>query len=210
MDNLTKRVLAAFLPNIVNRSVTELVSEIVNRVRPSPILSHTLKSGTVRRFWQKAVLAVTLPLLSVLGALGIWAQSVDGAEISMAQVQQSESRILSPGGHSSATDLEAEARCDPMKLTATARLSWKLASPPGSQQRVDMTMFRDGFQTGKFTTTGPLPPDQTQLNLNSGEPGINYAWRVLTLTGEGWVPSETARLPWPSCPVDRRAPGGME
>lgn len=34
------------------------------------------------------------------------------------------------------------------------------------------------------------------------EPGLNYRWRVLTRTNDGWVPSETLVCAAPVCPAD--------
>jgi hypothetical protein len=101
-----------------------------------------------------------------------------------------------------ATDLEAEVRCEPVKSAGTARLRWKPASPSGGSQRLEMTKFRDGFENGQISIIGPLPRDQSETTFSSGEPGINYYWRVLTKTGSDWTPSKIARLPWPSCPKD--------
>lgn len=205
MNNWTKKVFTVFFPSVVSR---ESVSEIINSIPPGPVLIYISKSRTAQCFWQNGLSSVTVGLFWILMAFGAWTQPADGAEPSNTELN--ESLILSPGGPGAAISLKAGVRCDPVKVTGTARLSWKVASPPGTQQRVDMTMFRDGFQTGNFMTLGPVPSDQSEMEFNSGEPGINYAWRVLTLTGEGWVPSEPARLPWPACPVDRRAQQDMD
>jgi hypothetical protein len=169
------------------------------------LINYMLKCRVPRSSRQNARLMATAGFLWMLTAFAVSIYPADGA-MPTAELEESEARMLSPGGPGAARNLLADARCDPVKLTAIAQLSWKSASPPAGQQRVDLTMFRDGFDKGKFTTLGPLPPDQSQVQITSGEPGINYYWRVLTLTESGWVPSKTERLPWPSCPTNTRSP----
>jgi len=84
-----------------------------------------------------------------------------------------------------------------------AKLSWTLANTPGSQQRVDLSMYWNGFETGNFETIGPLPPDQSVVESDELKSGIYYYWRVVTLTPEGWVPSETANCAVRFCPGGR-------
>ena len=109
--------------------------------------------------------------------------------------------ILSPGGAYAATDLVAKVQCSETHMgKAIAKLNWTVATAPGSQQRIDITMYWDGFERGNFETSGPHPPGQSFVELERLEPGINYYWRVLTLTPKGWVPSATARCKVPVCP----------
>ena len=112
--------------------------------------------------------------------------------------------ILSPGGAYAASSLVAKVRRSETHIgKAIAKLTWRAANALGSQQRIDITMYWDGFEKGNFQTIGPNPPDQSFVELDRLEPGINYYWRVLTLTPEGWVPSETARCAVPAYPIDR-------
>jgi hypothetical protein len=109
--------------------------------------------------------------------------------------------ILSGGGAYAARSLVAEVRCSETHIgKAIAKLTWRVSNSPGSQQRIDITMYWDGFEKGHFETIGPHPPDQSFVELERLEPGINYYWRVLTLTPKGWVPSETTRCGVPVCP----------
>jgi hypothetical protein len=136
-----------------------------------------------------------------LGILAIWlvcSGSVDGTERATARSTRSD--VLSSGDTNVATDLNAEARCNLTGSKATGRLVWKPTSAAGNQQRVDITMFRDGFETGNFKSIGPFPAGTADIKLDTGEPGIHYYWRVSTLTREGWIPSKTERLIWPVCP----------
>ena len=167
-------------------------------------INHGLQLCVPQSFRRNTILVTTAALLWTVVALGVWADCADGAALLSAGLQQNKSQVLNISVPSTATDLQVvTAQCDPVKRTGVVRLSWEPARSPGSQQRMDMTMFRDGFQTGQFTTLGPLPPDQSEVELTSGESNINYAWRVLTLTAAGWVPSEPAYVMWPFCPVTR-------
>ena len=107
-------------------------------------------------------------------------------------------------GPSNATDLQVSAECSKTEPgTRVARFTWKVAREPGKTQRVDITPFRDGFEKeGKYQTVAQLAAKDSSAEWKGGEPGVNYYWRVLALTGEGWVPSETGRYSAPICPVD--------
>lgn len=168
------------------------------------LFNRRLKSCMSQYVRRNATLATMSALLWILITFGVGTYPADGAAPSTTEHQENQSRILPRGSSGAATALKAEARCSIEKRVGIGRLSWQPADLPGSQHRVDMTGFRDGFQTGNFVIIGPLAPDQFEIELDSGEPGINYYWRVLTLTEDGWVPSEIKRLPWPICPVDRR------
>ena len=112
--------------------------------------------------------------------------------------------ILSPGGVYAATGLVAKvSRSQTQPGKAIATLSWTATNEPGRQQRIDITKYWDGFERGRFNTVGPLTPGQSVVELNNLEPGIDYYWRVLSLTPQGWVPSQTARCAVRAYPVDR-------
>ncbi|MEM8649907.1 MAG: hypothetical protein AAGF54_05195, partial [Pseudomonadota bacterium] len=70
------------------------------------------------------------------------------------------------------------------------------------QQRIDITPFRNGFESNSFDTIGELESTRSEMVWDGGEPGINYYWRVLTRTPEGWVSSDISRYEAPTCPVD--------
>lgn len=111
--------------------------------------------------------------------------------------------ILPPGGQGAATDLHAELTCseaDPRM--GVASLSWRPATQLGVEQRVVLTIYRDGFERGDFGASETLKPDQTTVLWQplSGQ-AIHY-WRVLTLHSEGWVPSETMSFTGPTCVAD--------
>ena len=102
-----------------------------------------------------------------------------------------------------ALGLEAKAECSQTELRkGIAKLSWKVAATPGIAQRVDVSIYRDGFETGKFETVGSLPPRQSSLVWERLDPGIIHYYRVLTLHTQGWVASETASFEGPTCVAD--------
>ena len=111
--------------------------------------------------------------------------------------------ILPLGDPGAATNLQAEVECsveEPRK--GIAKLSWTVATSPGSAQRVDVTIFRGGFERGEFETTGPLPPSQSSLVWDRLSGQAIHFWRVLTLHADGWVPSETSSFEGPTCAAD--------
>ena len=107
------------------------------------------------------------------------------------------------GGPGAATDLEADAACtETAARTWSATLTWSVASPPGSEQRVAITTHKNGFERADAELIGPLPPDQNSLLLEQRQAQGNHYWRVLTLHDNGWVASDTALFVGPTCAAD--------
>ena len=117
--------------------------------------------------------------------------------------------ILPLGTPGSASQLKAGARCHETKpRTAQVVLRWSTASPvAGGTQRVDISPLRDGFATDRYSTTRLLPAAIDAVGLESGDAGINYYWRVLTATPDGWLSSPVERFEVPVCPFDEVDPG---
>jgi hypothetical protein len=111
--------------------------------------------------------------------------------------------ILEGNRPESPRGLSVAARCsDTNRGSSVVEFRW---SPPPSAvqaQRLDISMFRDGFRTGRFETVGRVPAAQDRLVWGAARAGVNYYWRVMVLTAQGWVPSETGRYEAPICPVD--------
>jgi hypothetical protein len=113
------------------------------------------------------------------------------------------SSAFSQESSSMALGLEAKAECSQTELRkGIAKLSWKVAATPGIAQRVDVSIYRDGFATGNFETAGSLSPSQSSLEWQRLEPGIIHYYRVLTLHTHGWVGSEIASFEGPTCVAD--------
>jgi len=111
--------------------------------------------------------------------------------------------ILDTAGSAAASGLQAMVGCSESEpRNGIAKLSWDIAPKSGSSQRVVMTIFRDGFITGRFQKSEPLASDETSLVWERLEPGIIHFWRVLTLQPDRWVASETATLDPPMCVAD--------
>ncbi len=142
----------------------------------------------------------------LVGAL-LTASSASAAELASAQTLPQGIPILDPGGPGAATALHATSECSEAELRkGIAKLSWAVAPSSGSEQRVVMTIFRDGFIRGAFQTSGPLASQQAFLVWEGLEPGIIHFWRVLTLQAGGWVPSEITSFEAPTC-VANMVPG---
>jgi hypothetical protein len=112
-------------------------------------------------------------------------------------------RILESGGSQAPGALQVIGRCSDVNLgKGVAEFTWSAQASEVQAQRIDISMFRDGFQTERFETVARVPTAQNRLVWDDARPGINYYWRVLVLTSQGWLPSETARYEAPICPVD--------
>ncbi len=132
--------------------------------------------------------------------------------------EESSVAVLPPGATPAAGELAAAAACHPTKhRAALVALSWRPAGQdgatadgpdappaavPAADQRVELTKFRDGFGTGRLLATRRLATEVNAVAVDSPETGINYYWRVLTLTAQGWAPSATGRFEVPICPYD--------
>jgi hypothetical protein len=105
------------------------------------------------------------------------------------------------------TALAAQTECsrtEPGK--ATAQLSWNCGPSCAEEHRVVVTIYPDGFDTGRFETSETMAPGQSSLVWKELHGQAFHFWRVLTRRGNTWVPSETARFEGPTCatPLRRR------
>jgi len=84
-----------------------------------------------------------------------------------------------------------------------------------SEYRIDVTMFRDGFEGGRFEShiltaaqkRGAEAPNrphglENSMVVSELRAAVYYSARVLILTPDGWVASETVEFLTPICPVD--------
>lgn len=122
---------------------------------------------------------------------------------------ETELGILPLGTPGSASQLEAVAGCHETKArTALVALRWSTeGTQAGAALRVDVSKLRDGFSTRRFSMTRVLPGATDAVALESAEPGVNYYWRVLATTPDGWVSSPVERFEVPVCPFDEVDPG---
>jgi len=107
-----------------------------------------------------------------------------------------------PSGGTAATQLRVTAACeqgDPGRSVVTFR--WRPAPRRGDVQRLDVTAFLDGFETGRFMSSERLPPGASIYRWEGLEP-FGYRWRVLTRHGDAWTTSRQATFSGPVCVSD--------
>ena len=118
------------------------------------------------------------------------------------QIAQNEERVLADSNVPAARELSVRADCDRVNAgLPLAVFSWAPPDEYDGRQRIDITPYRNGFASDDFESIR-LEAKQTILEWSGGEAGINYYWRVLTRTPDGWVASTIARYEVPTCPVD--------
>lgn len=101
------------------------------------------------------------------------------------------------------TELEVIARCSETRqrgIDVTFR--WRVERAQVTAHRVDLSMFRGGFTTDRYLTSGERPADEKRLHFESALPGLYYYWRLLSKTPDGWVVSGNGRFDSPICPAD--------
>lgn len=102
-----------------------------------------------------------------------------------------------------ATDLRAEIFCDPAASgRGLAEFRWTPADPPGQEQRIEVTIFKNGFETGDFEQSKALSPDDNVFVFESVQGQAVHRWRVVTVGAAAEVPSDTARFEGPLCVDD--------
>jgi hypothetical protein len=111
--------------------------------------------------------------------------------------------ILPPGGPGAATNLQSVPICNlDFSSQGMATLTWTRSKNRGIEQRVALTTYVRGFETGAYVVVGPLPPDQQEVVWEQTNPGITHFWLVLTLHTEGWIPSEVSSFEGAVCLSD--------
>ncbi|WP_455210864.1 hypothetical protein [Kaarinaea lacus] len=102
-----------------------------------------------------------------------------------------------------ASELAAQVECsDLVRFKSIAQLSWRPAENAGDEQRIDVTIFKDGFETGRFESSKALPPDITSYQFDDVKGQALHRWRVVTRTGNDVFFSETARFEGVVCVGD--------
>lgn len=114
--------------------------------------------------------------------------------------------VLATGGSGAATELDADVDCNTVEPRhGLFTLHWRPAQEPGTEQRVQVTIFRDGFAQGLYEASGPLAPDRSSFEWHRVHGRAIHLWRVLTRHESGWTASETARVTGPVCIYDAPA-----
>ena len=147
--------------------------------------------------------------LSLLAALAVQACGPSGGDDPGVAGTTPNPQIAGSTGTSSArsvgaaTNLSAEIFCDPVvSNSGLAEFRWTPADPPGQEQRVEVTIFKRGFETGNFEESKPLPPDDDVFVFESVQGQAVHRWRVVTVGAAAEVTSETSRFEGPLCVDD--------
>jgi len=120
------------------------------------------------------------------------------AEPVLAQPVSYEKGVLTPDAQ-----LTVDARCSRTRVRAAdVTLQWTVTRAGTTALRVDLTDLSDGFATGKYVTSGVLEAGETKFEFADALPGINYYWRVLAKTAQGWTFVGSGRFDGPICPKD--------
>ncbi len=155
-----------------------------------------MKRGVTAGVMTTSILAWTF------AAAAVSAQYPDFETFTPVTPEEAAVTLLPPALPGGAGDLRFSERCsETRRRTAVIALSWRAGQGNGDQ-RVDITKFRDGFDLGRYQTSGRLPHGQTAAGVEAPEPGLRYYWRVLTETPAGWIPSAVERFEVPVCPWD--------
>jgi hypothetical protein len=112
--------------------------------------------------------------------------------------------VIGPaGGAGAATQLAANPRCDETgSRNGVADLSWVPAATAGSEQRVAVTIFPEGFATANFEVSPQLSARAAAYTWPKTNPGGVHRWRVLTRHGSTWTPSDTSMFTGATCVAD--------
>ena len=111
--------------------------------------------------------------------------------------------VLAAGGQRAATNLESRTGCsDDEPGKGFADLKWSPATQPGREQKIQVTIFRRGFEAGDFQTSEALAPERTTYRWTRPQGQAIHYWQVLTRHSDGWIPSETAKFEGPACVAD--------
>jgi hypothetical protein len=144
------------------------------------------------------------PLLYLIFACSLQACGSSGSDDQSRNDDPSQSATLLSGSalgvRDEATELRAEISCDPaVRRKGLAQLSWTPADPPGQEQKIVFTIFKEGFESGAFEESKPLPSNQDSFLLETVHGQAVHRWRVLTVTATAEIPSDTARFEGPVC-----------
>jgi hypothetical protein len=147
--------------------------------------------------------------LAILGSCLLLAAATDAlvhpptATFTPVDEEQLAIPLLPAGAVPGADDLTYTADClDTNPRRGLIALAWAPRGGKLSAQRIDVTQFHEGFETGRFDVSATLAAGVRAISLENPEPGIYYYWRVLSATPDGWVVSPVARFEAPICPSD--------
>ena len=97
-------------------------------------------------------------------------------------------KILTDNSSGKASDLAVEVKIDGFG-DPVVTFHWKIDSAIVKNQRIDITAYLGGFDTGRYETSGLLSGNINTVKTYELKPGLYYSWRVLTKTNKGWISS---------------------
>ena len=172
------------------------------------------------------------------------AKSEAAVSVEAERIGQAAEVPVAPKDEGLIRNFSSEVSCSETILRrGTAFLFWEVDKEVVKDVRVDLTVYKGGFEKNLFTSFFPdkeavkgederfrppassplldgpaiifrdLPIVRTQqgrqrqelasdLIVEALEPGVNHFWRIVVLTGDGEVRSETVRNMAPVCPAD--------
>ena len=102
-----------------------------------------------------------------------------------------------------ATSLRSKVDCDPYERRKTlAHLSWQPTIPVGEEQFVQVTIFKNGFESGSFTLSKQLSGDANSYIFDDVAGQALHRWRILTKQGSQYLASVTERFEGALCLQD--------
>jgi hypothetical protein len=136
-------------------------------------------------------------------------------------VHAADATLAERNNHLRATSLKAATDCgEGATGDSTARFTWQVATTAGDEQRIVITIVRDGFDRDDSEMSGELPAAATKFDWKPKRTRTTHFWQVVTRHGTTWVPSDPgyfspARcgpqgLTDPMLPPQGRAPVGTE
>lgn len=121
-----------------------------------------------------------------------------GSEISPTSVFSEP--VLAPRRNRAATRLQALPECDSGN-EPVVHLSWMPARDRGRAQKVAVTQFADGFETGRFEVSERLATNASTYDWLGTRANGAYRWRVLTRY-RAWTGSRIFSFIGPACGVE--------
>lgn len=116
---------------------------------------------------------------------------------------------LALAGGGAATNLSAAAECVGGPPRPAVHMRWTPSR--AGRQRVQVTVFSDGFATGRVERSERLSRTRKKLTWRAAHGEAKHYWRVMTRINGRSVPSEVSTFMGPGCvgadpPHSRREP----
>jgi hypothetical protein len=149
---------------------------------------------------------VVIGVLHIAQDIGHESAAKENSVLSQSHPDPSDQNIiLAPDQTRAAMSIDAQVGCTGVNNSiGFVKITWKTAANLGVGQRVDITIFRGGFEHQKFETSEILSADQVSFVWDRLRGQAIHFVRVLTKHKDGWVPSEIISFEGPLCIMDSR------